>query len=151
MNLMQRIEHWGDTHHPRWLDALRIMLGIAIFLKGVTFLGNTESLRYMLATTNIPELYTWAALHYIAFAHFVGGILIAVGLLTRVAVGVQLPILLGAVFLVNIPQGFTFLNSELWASVVILTLLILFLVVGAGPYSIDHQMRQRRASNLMHP
>lgn len=148
MNLIQKIEHWGDTHHPRWLDALRIVLGIAIFLRGVTFLGNTESLRILLASTNIPELYTWAAVHYIAFAHLVGGTLIAIGLLTRVAVGFQLPILLGAVFLVNLPQGFTFLNSELWASLLILVLLIVFFISGSGPYSLDHQMRGRRKSTL---
>nr|WP_307876440.1 DoxX family protein [Parapedobacter lycopersici] len=125
---------------------MRIVLGIAIFLRGVTFLGNTESLRILLASTNIPELYTWAAVHYIAFAHLVGGILIAIGLLTRVAVGFQLPILLGAVFLVNLPQGFTFLNSELWASLLILVLLIVFFISGSGPYSLDHQMRGRRKS-----
>ena len=150
MNLVQRIEHWGDTHHPGWLDALRVMLGIAVFLKGATFLGNTESLRLLLSSTNIPEIYSWAAVHYIAFAHLVGGILIAIGLLTRVAVGVQLPIVLGAVFLVNLPQGFTFLNSELWASLLILALLIIFLISGSGPNSVDHQMRKRRASNQMH-
>ena len=144
MNLIQKIEHWGDRHHPRWLDVLRVILGIAIFLRGATFLGNTESLRILLQNTRIPELYTWAAVHYIAFAHLVGGILIAIGLLTRVAVGVQLPILIGAVFLVNLPKGFTFLNSELWASLVVLALLITFFIVGSGPYSLDHQMRQRR-------
>lgn len=150
MNVIHRIEHWGDTHHPRWLDVLRLVLGIAIFFRGATFLGNTETLRVYLTSTNIPEVYTWAAVHYIAFAHLVGGILIAIGLLTRVAVGVQLPILLGAVFLVNLPQGFTFLNSELWASLVVLVLLIVFFILGSGPYSLDHQMRQRRASNQMH-
>lgn len=144
MNFIQKIEYWGDTHHPRWLDILRIVLGIAIFLRGATFLGNTESLRMLLASTNIPELYTWAAVHYIAFAHLVGGILIAIGLITRVAVACQLPILLGAVFFVNLPRGFTFLNSELWASLVVLALLLTFFVVGSGPYSLDHQMRQRR-------
>src|SRR5690606_41742110 len=117
---------------------------IATFVRGATFLGNPDTLRVYLASTNIPEVYTWAAVHYIAFAHLVGGILIAIGLLTRVAVGVQLPILLGAVFLVNLPQGFTFLNSELWASLVVLVLLIAFFVIGSGPYSLDHQMRQRR-------
>lgn len=38
MNLISKIEHWGDAHHPRWLDVLRIALGIVIFAKGVSLL-----------------------------------------------------------------------------------------------------------------
>ena len=143
MNLIQKVEYWGDTHHPRWLDVLRIALGIVIFLKGVTFLADTESLRLLIEETRI-QIYTWAAVHYVAFAHLVGGILIAIGLITRVAIGFQLPILLGAVFFVNITRGLTFLNSELWISIVVLVLLIVFFVIGSGPYSLDQQMKEKR-------
>ncbi|SEL50014.1 DoxX family protein [Parapedobacter koreensis] len=143
MNVIERIEHWGDAHHPRWLDVLRIALGIIIFLKGVTFLANTESLRRLIEETHI-QIYTWGAVHYVAFSHLVGGILIAIGLLTRVAIGFQLPILFGAVFFVNVTQGLSFLNSELWISIVVLALLLVFFVVGSGPYSLDHQMRERK-------
>ena len=24
MNVIEKIEYWGDTHHPRWLDFIRI-------------------------------------------------------------------------------------------------------------------------------
>src|SRR5690606_22148587 len=143
MNVIERIEHWGDAHHPRWLDVLRIALGILIFLKGVTFLSDTESLRRLIELTHI-QIYTWGVIHYIAFAHLVGGILIALGLLTRVAIAFQLPVLIGAVFLVNITSGLSFLNSELWISVLVLALLMVFFVTGSGPYSLDHQMRGRR-------
>ncbi|WP_090972258.1 DoxX family protein [Parapedobacter composti] len=143
MNLIQRIEHWGDTHHPRWLDILRIGLGIVIFLKGATFLADTAALRQLIEETHI-QIYTWGAVHYVAFAHLVGGILIAIGLITRVAVAVQLPILFGAVFFVNVTRGLTFLNSELWISIVVLLLLLFFLVAGSGPYSLDHQMKERK-------
>jgi putative oxidoreductase len=37
--------------------------------------------------------------HYIASAHFLGGILIVFGLLTRWAILAQLPILIGAVLI----------------------------------------------------
>jgi Predicted membrane protein len=145
MNLIQRIEHWGDAHHPRWLDILRIALGIVIFMKGVMFLADTAALRRLIEETHI-QIYTWGAVHYVAFAHLVGGILIAIGLLTRVAIAFQLPILFGAVFFVNITRGFTFLNSELWFSIVILVLLLYFFVIGSGPYSVDQQMRERRVT-----
>lgn len=143
MNVIERIEHWGDAHHPRWLDLLRIVLGVVIFLKGVTFLADTESLRRLIEQTPV-QIYTWGVVHYIAFAHLVGGILIAIGLLTRVAVGFQLPVLIGAVFFVNITRGLSFLNSELWISLVVLVLLLVFFVIGSGPYSLDYQMRGRR-------
>ena len=39
--------------------------------------------------------------HYVVVAHLLGGFLIAIGLLTRVAVVSQIPVLLGAVFIVN--------------------------------------------------
>jgi uncharacterized membrane protein YphA (DoxX/SURF4 family) len=40
MNLVQRVEHWGDTHHPQWLDVVRILLGVFLCYKGVDFLMN---------------------------------------------------------------------------------------------------------------
>ena len=143
MNLVEKIEYWGDIHHPRWLDVLRIGLGIVIFLKGGMFLADTESLRQLLENTHI-QFYTWGAVHYVAFAHLFGGILIALGLLTRVAVAFQLPVLFVAVFFVNITQGLTFLNSELWISLIVLVLLLVFFVVGSGPYSLDHQLKNSK-------
>ncbi len=144
MNVIEKIEFWGDTHHPRWLDILRVLLGVVIFAKGVAFVSDTASVTRLIEQTHF-QLSSWAALHYIAFAHLVGGILIAIGLLTRVAVAIQLPILIGAVFFVNITRGFTFLNSELWISLAVLVLLLVFLVTGSGPFSLDSQMRRRRA------
>jgi putative oxidoreductase len=52
----------------------------------------------------------------------------------------QVPILLGAVFFVNISSGFSALNSELWLSVMVLFLLIMFVVVGSGKFSMDDWM-----------
>ncbi|MDX5339191.1 MAG: DoxX family protein, partial [Cyclobacteriaceae bacterium] len=34
MNIITKIEHWGDTHHPKWIDILRIALGLVILYKG---------------------------------------------------------------------------------------------------------------------
>ncbi|GAA4793583.1 hypothetical protein GCM10023231_22370 [Olivibacter ginsenosidimutans] len=139
MNLIHRIEHWGDTHHPRWLDVVRIVLGAVIFAKGVSFIADTSILYQLLTNANF-HLSILSAVHYIAFAHLVGGIFIALGLVTRVAVAFQLPILFGAVFFVNITNGFSFLNSEFWFSLIVLLLLLLFFIVGSGTYSLDHAM-----------
>lgn len=140
MNIVQKAEHWGDTHHTVWLDVIRIVLGIFIFVKGVTFVGNIQPLQELMSTRfhYVPVF----IVHYIAFAHLVGGILIACGLLTRVAIAFQLPVLIGAVFFINMARGFDALNSELWLSIIVLCLLIFFFVYGSGPWSVDEYMKK---------
>lgn len=139
MNLLHRVEHWGDTHHPKWIDFIRIILGILIFAKGVSFIMDRDSVADLIQRTNF-QLSIWSAVHYIVFAHLVGGIFIALGLKTRLAVLIQIPILIGAVFFVNITNGFSFLNSEFWLSLLVLIVLIFFLIVGSGPMSLDKEM-----------
>src|SRR5690606_1966179 len=144
MNLIQKVENWGDTHHPQWLDILRIALGITIFAKGISFIADTDSVIRMLNSTAFQPN-AWAIIHYVAFAHLVGGIFIAFGLLTRIFVAFQLPILFAAVFFINLTNGLSYLNSELWISVFVFLLLILFFIVGSGPYSTDNLIKKRRS------
>ncbi|WP_312137513.1 DoxX family protein [Sphingobacterium sp.] len=139
MNLIERIEHWGDAHHPRWIDFVRISLGLVIFAKGVSFIMDRDSVASLIEQTHF-QLSIWSAVHYVVFAHIVGGIFIILGLRTRLAVALQIPILVGAVFFVNITKGFSFLNSEFWLSLVVLMLLIYFFIVGSGPMSLDKEM-----------
>jgi uncharacterized membrane protein YphA (DoxX/SURF4 family) len=82
--------------------------------------------------------------HYVIFAHILGGPLIAVGLFTRFASLIQLPILIGAVFMVNAPKGFLSIGNhmELEISLLVLVGLVVFIVFGAGKYSIDEKRRR---------
>ncbi|QHW00960.1 DoxX family protein [Spirosoma endbachense] len=141
MNLLHRIEHWGDTHHPAWTDALRIMLGTILVLKGISFISDTTYLSQLVGGLHFG-LFPVILVHYVAFAHLMGGFMIAMGCLTRLMILLQLPILIGAVFFVNITQGFSALNSELWLSLIVLALLLTFLVIGSGRFSMDEYMRQ---------
>lgn len=148
MNVVQKIEHWGDVHHAKWLDMIRIALGVLILSKGIAFISDTDAQRDWVLQNNtfgFSGLMAMAVVHIVAFAHLVGGILITIGLVTRFAVVIQIPILLGAVFFVNISRGFSFINSELWLSIIVLMLLILFWIVGSGPYSVDHWMKHNRS------
>jgi uncharacterized membrane protein YphA (DoxX/SURF4 family) len=144
MNLIQKAGYWGDAHHPRWLDILRIILGSLLFAKGLFFITDTESVHRLINSTQIQPV-AWAAVHYIVFSHLVGGFFIAIGLLTRYAVLFQLPILIGAVFLVHLRNGLTFLNSDLWIAIFLLILLVVFLVVGSGKYSYDEKLKNSNA------
>ncbi|WP_421941119.1 DoxX family protein [Pedobacter sp.] len=146
MNVIRKIEHWGDVHHAKWLDYLRILLGLIIFGKGVSFISDTTTLQNLITENNVfgfSSMMISMAIHVVAFAHLVGGILIILGLVTRFAVVIQIPILIFAVFFVNLTQGFSMPNSELWLSVIVLFLLILFWVVGSGPLSVDEGLKNK--------
>ena len=136
MNNIQRLEHWGEAHHPKYMDILRIALGIFLIFKGIEF-GQNSSTLTALVEHNLPfsGLLLLILVHYIIFAHVVGGFLLAVGLLTRVACIAQIPILLGALFFVNWDvMGHV---SNFFLALVLLAMLIWFLIIGSGPWSLD--------------
>src|SRR5579872_5467554 len=102
MNLVQRIEHWGDTHHPQWLDAVRILLGVFLCYKGVDFLMNMGTMLNLITNKmSFGSFSTMLMSNYVAFAHILGGVLLILGVLTRFACLIQIPILLGAIFFVG--------------------------------------------------
>lgn len=142
MGLIQRIEDYGNSHHPKWLSVLRILLGIMLLSKGITFLADRTLL---LDIFQHSTLGLWGQLvsPFIAPTHVVGGILIAIGLITRIAAAFQIPILLGAVFFVNITQGLG-ANSELAYSIMVLFLLVFFLIYGSGHFSVGQYMRTHK-------
>ena len=86
MNYMQRLEIWGDHHHPKWLDMLRIALGVFLCFKGIEFARNMHLVEDMM-TRRVPfsGFLLIILSHYILFAHIAGGFMLATGLLTRLA------------------------------------------------------------------
>lgn len=138
MNLVHKIENWGDTHHPAVIDVLRIALGIFLLLKGVAFMDNTADLKGIIESQDSIEFSSGvlvALVYYVTFAHMVGGIMIALGILTRFSSIIQIPIVLGAVFVNN--QLLSPINTQLWLSIVALILLVIFMIIGSGPLSLD--------------
>jgi putative oxidoreductase len=149
MTVIQKIERWGDLHTAKALDIVRVGLGILIFCKGIAIVSNTQALQELLLQKNVfgfSGMMASVAIHIVGFVHLVGGILIAIGLLTRFTAVMQIPILLVAVFFVNISRGFSTLNSELWLSLIVLLLLIMFWITGSGPYSVEHAIKKRPRS-----
>ena len=113
MDSITKIESWADRHHPKWIDFLRIVLGLFILYKGLLFISDTGALMDLMKNKDL-QFFNLGLAHYVAFAHLVGGLLIALGLVTRFAVIFQIPILLVAVFFVN-TQDF-FLRRIIWSS-----------------------------------
>lgn len=143
MNLLQRIEHWGDMHHPRWMDIVRIALGIFLCIRGLQFPANMSD---MMADVNanlpLPSFALVVLGHYIFLAHLMGGILLILGAYTRIACLIQIPILLGALFFVNSGQELFRPFPAWFVQVLVLGLLVYFLVAGDGPWSMKEPDRR---------
>ncbi|HJS55639.1 MAG TPA: DoxX family protein [Chitinophagaceae bacterium] len=137
MNLIQRLEYWGDRHHPRWMDIVRIALGIFLCYKGVDFLNNMSQLINLMTSNKYPTSF-WFMLagHYTVFAHIAGGVCLALGVFTRIACIIQIPILLGAVFFVSTNEEMLRPYNELFLTILVLLLLIYFLIAGNGPWAV---------------
>lgn len=136
---MQKFIAWTETHREAWLDCVRIYLGLGLLARGLLLITNTSTGYFvdMLQRTGQPWLFTGAMLHYVMLAHFVGGAMLTVGFLTRIAALVQIPILAGAVFIVHRSDGLFAMGQSLEFSALVLFLLVVFLVSGAGPISLD--------------
>jgi putative oxidoreductase len=150
MSVVTNIEGWGNSHRPGWLDIFRIVLGAFITFKGFEFMFNIESLKT--TTGNMDMMFSGAMVaHYIIFAHALGGPLILVGLFTRAMCLIQIPILIGAVIFVNSPKGFLSIGNhiELEISLIVLGGLIVFMVFGAGKFSLDEK-RRREMTTVPH-
>ena len=140
MKLFNIIDNWSDKHHSKTIDIVRIILGLTIFLRGLYFISHTEELQRILSESRFPWL-SFALAHYVAMAHLAGGLFITIGLFTRLSAAIQIPILLGAVFLVNVQNGF-FQNSDLLFSIVVLCSLVFYFFYGSGYISADHTWKE---------
>ncbi|MCX2744092.1 DoxX family protein [Mangrovivirga sp. M17] len=148
MTTLQNLERWADDHRPSWLSFIRALLGIFITYKGFHFMANIDQLQHLTNSLDLSFAGVTIA-HYIVFAHLLGGPLLAFGLYTRFMALIQIPILLGAVFLVNssLKNDLLVSNSAFEVSLITLVLLLIFLFIGSGKYSIDY-LRHKRKDKL---
>jgi uncharacterized membrane protein YphA (DoxX/SURF4 family) len=144
MNLIQRLQNYGDTHHSKWLDILRIALGLILFIKGFYYVRNTEELDQLLKNNDM-HLYNYVVIHYVAFAHLVGGILIMLGLVTKIAILIQLPVLIGAIIFINAKAGLITPNPEFYLSILVLFMLVFFFIYGSGEWSMDAYLEKHKS------
>lgn len=127
---------WINDHREIGIDLVRVYLGIGLFVRGLLFIAESQGVAALVDLSTFSV--TSAALaHYVTFAHLFGGLLLAVGLLTRLAALVQIPILGGAVFLVHLDEGLLSANQSLEFSALVLFLLVVVFVFGPGAWSAD--------------
>lgn len=119
------------------LDLVRIYLGIGLFVRGILFITQTNGVQTLVDLSEF-SLLSAAVVHYVSFVHLLGGLMLAVGLLTRLSALLQIPILTGAVFLVHWQDGLLAANQSLEFSALVLFLLVVVFLFGPGRWSADY-------------
>jgi putative oxidoreductase len=147
MNSLDKLQNWGDRHHPKWLDIFRIALGLVLIWKGIAFLLNLNVLADFLRETGLSyEIGTSVMLTLLTYAiiavHIIGGVCITLGTRTRSWCVINLPILLGAVFLVNLRENIFKPYSGFWISVLVLLAIICFFIEGNGHWTVEHNEQE---------
>ena len=94
-------------------EMIRIFLGFALFTRGLLFMTNQTVVMDLVEQRGMDWLLPIMIIHYITLAHLCGGAMMAVGLLTRFAALVQIPILVGAVSLFTCKMGYSFRDNLL--------------------------------------
>lgn len=127
---------WIHDNREASIDLVRVYLGIGLFVRGVLFIAESQGLETLVDLSTFS--FASAALaHYVTFAHLLGGLMLAAGLLTRLASLIQIPILFGAVFLIHLQEGLLTPTQSLEFSALVLFLLVVVFVFGPGPWSAD--------------
>jgi putative oxidoreductase len=124
-------------------DLLRVYLGVALFIRGALFVAHPDRIIGLVGSSGdwfVPLLVA----HYVGIAHLGGGILLALGLATRIAALAQVPVLLGAVFLVHWGDGLLRAGQSLELAGLVLAMLVAYAVFGGGPLSLDHRARAQQ-------
>lgn len=121
---------------------IRVITGLFLILDGIHILIHSTQLEELLKQImSIPKANF--VVNYIGFAHLFGGVFIILGLLTRVAILLQIPAVLAEMYYIQAPNSFLG-NWEIIASTILLILLIYLFGRGSGKFSMDYYRMKRR-------
>ncbi|HYV93531.1 MAG TPA: DoxX family protein [Chitinophagales bacterium] len=147
MNWNKQLDLWGEKQRSAFMLGLRILLGLILLIKGYLFMFRINDLSEVVTAMKMGSFNVTLAL-IIAWSHMLGGLAIICGILTRISCVIQFPILVGAVFYVNLRQGFI-TNTDWILSVVILYLLVFFFVYGSGEHSLANLFEGREGEDAI--
>lgn len=137
MERLNAFAQWLNENRDLGYDLLRLYLGIGLLVRGVLFIGDPSGTIQQVIAGPEPAFTTVMVMHYVALAHLAGGLLLMLGLLTRIAAAIQVPILFGAVFLVHVDEGLLAAGQSLEFSALVLFMLVIYTFFGAGRWSAD--------------
>ncbi|MFL5789762.1 MAG: DoxX family protein [Flavisolibacter sp.] len=141
MSITARIQNWTHSNYSLFLLIVRTILGLILLIKGIYFISNSQQLKDMILNSRFAAGVTFLAA-YTTFAHLFGGVFIILGLFTRMAVILQIPVLIGALFFIIPRQAFLNFWPELILSIIVLFLLIFILVKGSGEISMEEYLKK---------
>lgn len=133
-DLLSRLDQRRETGYA----LVRMYLGVALFVRGVMLIADPSAITQL---AGAQDVYMWYS--YIIGGHLIGGLMLTVGVLTRVAALIQVPILTGAVAFIHLDQGLLTVGQSLELATLVLFLLLIYLVFGSGPLSVDGLMASR--------
>lgn len=132
-----------SVSQPAWLTFLRIVLGVILIWKGITFVRDITRLEFLIKQTGVG-VFTQnddVLALLVTMLTLLCGFFITVGLFTRIASIVQIPVVLVALLFVHMKtadrNGF-----ELVLTIVVFVLLVLFAIKGSGALSADEYFRR---------
>lgn len=134
---------WLKDNRDMCIEALRIYLGLGLMFKGIQFIVDKELAQEYASQVTIPFL-EFLTMHIVVAINIAGGLLLAIGLLTRIAALIQIPVILGAIFFVHLHQGLFTRSQNLEFVVLVLFLLLIFVVYGGGRLSVDEVLARRK-------
>lgn len=137
------VRSWIVENGDAVWDSVRIYLGFALVVKGFVYVFHHGTLAAMMETAGVPFAGSSLA-EVVAVAHITGGLMMTFGILTRIGAAVQIPNLLGALFFVHLKEGFFTESQTLEFTLLVLFLLCVIAVVGAGRLSIDWAFTENR-------
>jgi len=144
MDRLRKLLKWIQDNSDVLFDVVRIYIGVGLAIRGFLAVVDPGFFGSWLADFGVTGAAASAARLYIIAAHLAGGILLALGYLTRLAALVQLPILIGAVFFIHFPEGLAATDQSLEFSALVLFLVTLFAVRGSGRLSVMSYLRKKR-------
>ncbi|MDE2826307.1 MAG: DoxX family protein [Bacteroidota bacterium] len=124
-------------------DLLRMYLGLGLLIRGMLFIADANSFMDLVGANSSAMLRSTVLLHYVAMSHLLGGFMLLTGLLSRVGALIQIPVLVGAVFVEEMAGGLTAGTQGFEIAMLTLFLLILIFLYGSGKISSDHYFFKR--------
>lgn len=128
---MSAIENIGRTWAPRLLSVLRIVVGLLFIEHGTSKLFGFPQM------PNSEGLALFSVIGLSAILEFVGGLLLTVGLFTRVTAFVLSGEMAVAYFVAHAPKGFFPLLNHGEPAILYCFVFLYLAAAGGGPWSID--------------
>lgn len=141
MKTFGELLQWLEIRRDFAYSLIRVYLGIALFLRGLILLSDPSAITTLAGAQQVYMMYS-----YIIAGHLIGGLLLAMGFMARLAALLQIPILVGAVFFIHLKQGLMTVGQSLELASLVLALLSVYFIFGPGSYALDNYVGTKKTS-----